>query len=60
MRRVKIQKAEQYVFACVKAQAVVVADKERAVLLAMPLLPKYEDWEKQLLARPVSEKEVNA
>jgi len=58
MSKVKVQKTEQYVFACVKAQAVIVADKEREMLLAVPLLPKYEVWAKELLARPVSGKEV--
>jgi len=61
MRRVKIQRSEQLVFSAVKvAASEVVSDKARALVIEMPLLPKYEEWEKQLMARPVSGKEVSA
>ncbi len=63
MRKVKVITAEQFVFAAVEstsAAPVVVPDKVRELILAMPRLPKYEAWEKEILARPVSGREVSA
>lgn len=60
MRKVKVNKAEQFVFFAVAKQEAVIDDKVREMLLATPLLPKWEAWRVEVLARPVSGKEVSA
>ncbi len=63
MRKVKVVKSEQFVFAAVQSVVsapVVVPDKIRELILSVPRLDKYEAWEKEILARPASVREVSA
>ena len=63
MRKVKVIKAEQYCFAAVDSVVsapVAMPDKIRELVLSVPRLPKYEAWEKDVLARPVSAREVQS
>jgi len=61
MRKVKVQKTEQFTFAAVDVKAVEIpSDKLHELVIAMPLLPKWDSWRAEVLARPVSAKEVSA
>jgi glyoxylate utilization-related uncharacterized protein len=61
MRKAKVKTIEQLVFSAVKVEASeVVSDKARALVIEMPLLPKWEAWRVEVLNRPVSGKERSA
>jgi hypothetical protein len=53
-------KTEQYVLGAVKAWGKAEDDKERASILAGERDAKYTAWELELLARPVSGREIMA
>jgi hypothetical protein len=61
MRKAKVKTVEQLVFTAVKVEEnEVVSDKARALVIEMPLLPKWEAWRVEVLNRPVSGKERSA
>lgn len=61
MRKVKVLQIQQLAFAAVDVKAVEIpTDKLHELIVAMPLLPKWDSWRVEILARPVSGKEVSA